>query len=93
MDTTTLWSSIARILQRDVASALTYDGKTIQKQVMKPINSFLTQASVRLYFTLLSWSSSAVRSGMASGVPRQPLILNVIDRQGEGGWGFAVKCN
>ena len=47
MDTLTLRSSIARMLQRDVASALACDNKTIQKQLMKPIGSFITQTSVR----------------------------------------------
>ena len=43
MDTITLRSSIARMLQRDVAFALTCDNKTIEKQLMKPIINFITQ--------------------------------------------------
>ena len=46
MNTFTLRSSIARMLQRDVASALSCDNKTIQKQPMKPISNFITQTSV-----------------------------------------------
>ena len=115
MDTLTLRSSITRMLQRDVASALSCDNKTIQKQLMKPISNFITQTSVRrpwdsvqppdalqmlwhlpqevsvtvpasyhgplvdLWYDLLSWSSSAIRIGIASGVPRQPLVMNIND--------------
>ena len=46
MDTITLCSSITNMLQRDVASALTRDNKTIQKRLMKPISNFIMQTSV-----------------------------------------------
>ena len=32
-----------------------------------------------LWYDVLSWSSSAIHIGIASGVPRQPLVLNVND--------------
>ena len=106
---------ISRMLQRDISSALTNDSKTMQKQVMKPISNFITQAAVRqiwdsirpqdalqmlwhlpqeisttvlaslhgplvdLLYDLLSWSTSSVRIGIASGVPRYPLVLNIND--------------
>ena len=112
MDTFTLHSSVARMLQRDVASALTCNNKTVQKQIVKPINNFITQTSVRrlwdsfhppdalrmpwhlpqevsvtvaasyhgplvvFWYDLLSWSSSAIRIGISSRVPRQALTLN-----------------
>ena len=115
MDTFTVRSSIARMLQRDVASALSCDNKKIQKQLMKPITNFITQASVprlwdsvqppdalqmlwhlpqevsvavpasyhgplvNLWYDLVIWSSSAIRIGIASGVPRQPLVMNIND--------------
>ena len=34
---------------------------------------------VYLWYDLLSWSSSAIRIGIASGGPRQPLVLNIND--------------
>ena len=43
MDTITLRSSIARMLQRGLSSALTCDNKTIQKQLMKPISNCITE--------------------------------------------------
>ena len=35
--------------------------------------------SVDLWYDLLSWSSSSLRIGIASGVPRYPLVLNIND--------------
>ena len=34
---------------------------------------------VALWYDLLSWSSSAIRIGIVSGVPRQPLVMNIND--------------
>ena len=50
MDTFTLRSSIARMLQRDVPSALSCENKTIRKQLMKRISNVTTQASVRRWW-------------------------------------------
>ena len=47
MDTITPHSSIAHVLQRDVAFASTCDGTLIEKQLMKPISNLITQTFVR----------------------------------------------
>ena len=47
MDTTTLRHPNSCMLHRNVSSALASDGKTIHKQIMKPIGNFISQATMR----------------------------------------------
>ena len=44
--TTTLQSSISRMLHRDISSVLASHSNTIQKQIMRRITNFISQAAV-----------------------------------------------